>query len=437
MPKLRTLPISWKALFLLTVFSPVAAPQSSQEFQQILERLDRLEKENRRLAEEVRSLRTELAAQGEAAPEVPLDTPVDKAPLEERVAVQERRIEEQAQAKVEASQRHPIKLTGMALFNTFLNSRYNGDAENPTTASREAGPATGGAYLRQSVIGLEFNGPRTLWGGAVHGSFYMDFFAGSGTPLNQSLRIRTASIDIDWGNTSVMAGQEKPIISPREPNSLAQVGVSPLTNAGNLWLWYPQVRVEQNFELGEQSNVRAQVGIFQTSERSSLVPPEFADTLARSRPALQGRIEFARSLDDQRRLEIAPGFHTSSSHVAATSVASNLVSVDWFANPWRRIEFSGMFFRGQNIANLGALRQGFTIIGTGNVIPVHSTGGWAQLTFLATPRLSFNIYGGQHDDRNSDLLFGGIAKNQAYAANAMYRLSSNVIVSLEGSQVRT
>jgi hypothetical protein len=45
--------------------------------------------------------------------------------------------------------------------------------------------------------------------------------------------------------------------------------------------------------------------------------------------------------------------------------------------------------------------------------------------------------GGRHDDRNSDLLPGNVGKNSAGAANLMYRLSPNVLLSLEASQVRT
>ncbi len=37
------------------------------------------------------------------------------------------------------------------------------------------------------------------------------------------------------------------------------------------------------------------------------------------------------------------------------------------------------------------------------------------------------FYGGQQDDRNADLVTGFIAKNQAYFANAMYRLAPNVM----------
>ncbi len=90
----------------------------------------------------------------------------------------------------------------------------------------------------------------------------MDFFGGSTGSLDHMFRIRTAAVKLDWTNTSFMVGQDKPIISPRDPDSLAQVGVSPLTGAGNLWLWQPQVRVEQRFSLGDTSGLRGASGRF-------------------------------------------------------------------------------------------------------------------------------------------------------------------------------
>src|SRR5207248_5736340 len=124
---------------------------------------------------------------------------------------------------------------GMALFNTYYNSTFNGGNQYATVASLNPGTERGGGTMRQSVVGLEYRGPTTLWGGTVHGSLYMDFFGGSGQLLDQLMRIRTGSIEIDWKSRSITAGLEKPIFAPREPNSLAQVGVSPLTGAGNLW----------------------------------------------------------------------------------------------------------------------------------------------------------------------------------------------------------
>lgn len=421
-PAKLTVRLVWAATAVLIPRALAQAP----ELQALVERLERLERDNERLRAEIAELRREL--------EAVRASPV--AELEERVEIHERRIAEQAQSKVESSQRLPLRVTGMALFNVFLNSRGAGGADNPPLAARTLGARSGGATLRQSVIGLQYQGPATLWGGKVRGSLFADFFAGGGDTLNQQARIRTASIEIEWRTRSLLVGQEKAIFNPREPNSLAQVGVSPLTGAGNLWRWQPQVRFEQRLRLGEATRLAAQVGLLQTSEDVSAVPSEYASAVSRRRPGLEGRFLVSHSLGEDRRLEIAPGFHASRSHVAGFSIPSNLFSLDWFANPWRRLEFTGAFFTGQNVGHFGAPRQGLVVRREG-IAPVHSRGGWAQFTFLAGSRLSFNVMAGRHDDRNADLLAGMVGKNTAWGGNAMYRIAPNVIVGLEVLQVRT
>ena len=430
----------WILLLIPAVVPTIVAAQTKTEFQQILERLDRLERENHGLAEEVRALREELAAS--KTKEAPTPPAATAGPTEdERVGVLERRVEEQAQTKVEASQRLPVTLTGTLLFNAFLNGRSSGGQEDPVVASPTPGPQTAGATLAQTVLGLKFQGPEIFGGGHINGSLYMDFFGGTSSSLNHLVRLRVASLDFDWKSTSILFGQEKPIIAPREPNSLAQVGVSPLTGAGNLWLWGPQVRVEQRFALSPRPQLRAQVGVYQTSEPSNFsntyAASEYASTLSPARPALEGRFELTQRFGDSSRIEIAPGFHFSDTHVAGQSVPSSLFTVDWLIEPVSKIEFSGMFFSGQNAAGPGGLRQGFTIFRSGAAVAIPATGGWAQLSFLTTRRLSFNVYGGQESDRPSDLLNGNIARNLAYAANLIYRFGPNVLAGLEASQVRT
>jgi len=407
--------------------------QSKSEMQQVLERLERLEEQNRALFAEVQSLRKELAASGTTTAEPAPAEP----PLEERVAVVEHRTDEQAQSNVESEHRLPVQLTGMLLFNAFLNGRSSNNQGYPVAASASVGQTSGGATLRQSVIGLKFQGPDIFAGGKISGSVYMDFFDGLATTQTQFMRLRIASLDFDWKNTTFSVGQDKPIISPREPNSIAQVGVSPLTAAGNLWQWEPQARIEQRFGLGEDTGLLAQVGVFQTSEGTNTIPSEYQSSLAAARPSLEGRFEFWHQFERGRRIEVAPGFHVSSSHVAGQSVPSDVYSVDWLIRPAPRIDFSGMFFGGENVAVLGALRQGIVFRDPTAPHAVSSRGGWAQLSFRATGRLSFNFYGGQQDDRNRDLLTGGIGKNQTYAGNVMYRFGQNVLASFEASQTRT
>ena len=430
-----------------------AGAQNTPEMREVLARLDRLEKDNQTLTEELRALRQELAAfrvAGRAAPaeDPPANSSDGQAvaaaqPPDDSRTVEQNRLEELAQTKVEASQKFPIRITGMALFNSYLNGHYNNNTGNPTIASLAPGGATGGGTLRQSTLGLLFDGPMTFAGGKVSGSLYMDFFGGSGTSLNQLVRLRTADVNLDWASTRLSFGQEKPIISPRDPDSLAQVGVSPLTGAGNLWLWQPQIRIEQRVSLGPASGLLAQIGAFQTSlsnlssDPNSYAAPVVGQPSEESSPGAESRLEFWRRWSETGRLEIAGGFHFNRNHVGRFSLPSNIYSLDWFYRPFDKLEFSGMFFHGRNLAVLGGLRQGYTVLPGGKWVSVRSSGGWAQLRFPVTARLAFDVYGGQQDDQNADLLPGLIGKNLAYFANAMYRLAPNVMVSLEGGQVRT
>ena len=425
-PMLR--PTNFVSLLPLLFTPLLVQAQNAAQLSSLAQRLDRLEQENRALSDQVKDLREELAA-------LRTQSETHQAAEAGQIEVQQRRIDEQQQSKVGASQKFPIRLAGMALFNTFLDSKQNGGNDYPVVASAP-GAGRAGATIRQSIIGLEYNGPQTFWDGHVQGSVYMDFFSGT-PPLNQAMRLRTGDIEVDWATRSVMVGIEKPIFNPREPSSLAQVGVSPLTGAGNLWLWLPQVRVEQDFTWAGQTGLRAQMGVVQTREVGPYAGSIFTPSVEASRPGLEGRFEFYHKFDDDRRLELAPGFHVSTTHAGGFSIPSQVVSFDWFVNPVRWFEFTGAFYRGQNVAFLGAgYRQGFDFDVTGPEA-VHSQGGWGQFTIHVTRRIDFHLFSGQQDDRNSDLITGLIGKNLLFGGNLFFRLAPNVLLGPEVSQVRT
>jgi len=425
-------------LFLLVfVIRGKALPQTAPDMQKILERLDRLEDENQKLLDELRQLRSEL----KAAQTIPVSTAAPEqgagtAPDTERIAVLESRTADLDQSKISSSQRFPISLTGMLLFNAFMNGRSSGGAEYPVTAGLTPSTAGDGATVRQTILGLKFSGPGLPWGGKASGSIYMDFFGGTSAPFNNLFHIRTAALDFAWKNTTLTVGQDKPIISPRDPVSFAQVGISPLTGAGNLWDWNPQVRVEQRFLFGENTGLRAQAGVYETTENyGPLLPAEYANTLERSRPAYQARFEIFHG-NERRRIEIAPGFSLGSTHVAGQSVQSRIASLDWLIRPFQLLEFSGEAFNGQDVAGLGAL-AGFTILPSESAIPVHSHGEWGQVALFPAARLSLHIYAGEQYNRTSDLPSYGVRRNFSYAGNLMYKLAPNVMAALEAAQTRT
>ena len=141
---LRRLSLLLLGLLLSSIF---LSAQTPSEMAGVLERLERLERQNRELSAEVQTLRAELAS---VRSDPPAQAAAATAPAEQRLDIQEQRIEEQAQSKVEASQRFPIRLTGMALFNAFLDSRQNGGSDYPTIASAP-GPGRAGATVVTSA----------------------------------------------------------------------------------------------------------------------------------------------------------------------------------------------------------------------------------------------------------------------------------------------
>jgi hypothetical protein len=341
---------------------------------------------------------------------------------------------------VETSQRIPVSLTGMVLFNAFSNGRYGGGLQDPVTAGLTPGAANTGASFRQTVLGLKFNGPDLPGGGTSSGSVYMDFWGGSAAPGNNLFRLRLATLSLTWKNTTITAGQDKPIMSPREPMSLAQVGLAPLTGAGNLWDWNPQIRIEQRIPfsgLGKDTGLRAEAGIFETTEATpASAGPGAAATLEKSRPGYEGRFNFYTG-GEHRRFEIAPGFHFAQSHVLGQSAPSKLGTLDWLVKPSDYFEFTGAFFKGENAAGLGGLRQGFTVLPSGNVIPVHVTGSWGQIALFPARRVSIHFYGGLESDRASDLQANNVRRNLIYAGNLVYKLAPNILAAFEVSQNRT
>jgi hypothetical protein len=404
----------------------------------ILDRLDRLESQNRALTAKVEALESELAAaRGQTAA-----APASAPSIDERLAVQESRTAEQAQSKVETSERFPVRLTGMVLFNAYRNSENSAGLAFPTAAA--PGGPSGGATFRQTIIGLDYSGPTTVWDGKVSGSLRLDTYGGSGRILGQTVRLRIAEISVDWKTRALRFMFDKPLIAIRTPESLAQVGVTALTGAGNLWYWLPQVRAEQGFHFTPESGVRVQIAAIGTNEPAALngysrTTPSatltYDTAVEPTRPGVEGRVEFFAG--GTRRIEFAPGFHHSVAHADYGSASTDIFSADWLVRPIPSLDFSGTFFHGTNAASLGGLSQGVVVIAPGFARAVHSTGGWGQLTWRMAPRIWVNLFSGAENPRDAELPAGAISRNLAIGANLFFRLAPNVLTAFEVHQYRT
>ncbi len=434
----------------LLVVASMAAPlrgQSSPENREILERLDRLERQNDELMQEVRQLRQELKA--EHAANAPAEAPAAtqaQAPVADELAVEQARIDEQAQSKVEAEHKLPLRITGMVLFNADVASHSDSGQGSGTVPLAPGKPAAGGT-LNQSIIGLDYENPTSILGATVHGALFMDFWgsgpvygaAGLGSAYQWPVpRLRTGTISLDWDSRSVTVGVDKPLIAPFQPDSFAQVAVPPLAGAGNLWLWEPQVRVEQRLHVSGADTLKLQAALFETHEGYGAPPGGYMPALEPVRPGWEGRIEYAHRSGDERLFSIAPGYHFSATHVAGQTVNSEVLSVDGQLRMERWWGLTGSFLTGQNLAVLGGSGPGFTLAPYYNTAQaVHSRAGWMQLTLAPTSRLSFHLYGGEQANKEADLQYNALSSNEVYAGNASYRIASNIFGSFEAWQTRT
>ena len=175
------------------------------------------------------------------------------ASLEETTQLLQGEIRDQYQTKIESASKYRLRLSGLVLLNLFSNHGYLDNLDFPTYAASTNiyGTSQGfGATLRQSELGLEAFGP-DLAGAKTSGEVQFDF--GGGFPsaaldgINSGLvRLRTASVRLDWQHTSIIAGQDNLFISPLSPTSFASLVVPSLGYSGNLWAWTPQLRIEHS-----------------------------------------------------------------------------------------------------------------------------------------------------------------------------------------------
>ncbi len=186
------------------------------------------------------------------------------ARLEDDLQVIDAKVEDQAQTKVESGSKYRLRLSGIVLLNLFDSRGAVDNLDNPQLAEEPdlfGSPSAFGGTVRQSQIKLETFGP-DIAGARTSASVQFDFaggFANVWTGVATSFtRIRTGVIRFDWTNTSIVAGQDRLFFAPLSPTSIASLSAPPLSYAGNLWGWTPQVHVEHRVALSDNSSLLIQ-----------------------------------------------------------------------------------------------------------------------------------------------------------------------------------
>lgn len=422
---------------------------------------------------EITRLRQQLEAgdtSANAAPNTALhsasgeSSPVDLriGQLEEEQQLLNGKIDEQYQTKVESASKYRVRLTGIALFNLFSNQGTVDNIDVPELAYRSTSFSSAGSFggtLRQSVFGFEVFGPE-LMGAKTSGA--MNFDAGGGFPylgngVNSPLvRVRTATIRLDWKNTDVVAGQEQLFFQPNSPTSFASLIVPALSYAGNLWAWTPQIHVEHRFAATDKSTFTFQGGILDALTGE---PPYYytwyrtAGAGERSRqPGYAARVAYSHPFFGHPFTIGTAGYYSRQNWAYGRDVNGYAAMLEWSVPLTARFLLSGSFYRGQAIGGLGGA-TGRSVLYNGpltdpntSVIPLNTVGGWAQLKFRANSKLEFNAAFGQDNPFAADLRefsepqsYGDptLTRNQGVFGNLIYRPRSDLLFSLEYRRMNT
>ncbi len=381
--------------------------------------------------------------------------------LEESTQLLGSKVSEQYQTKVETAAKYRARLSGIVLMNAFRNVGGSDNLDLPDYAQPVAlgSPQTSfGATLRQSEIGLEIFGP-TVAGARISANVQFDFAGGfPATPNGVNFgiaRMQTASLRLDWKQTSVIAGQDSLFFSPLSPTSFASLAVPAFAYSGNLWGWTPQLRIEHRFDLADRQTIMLQAGILDNLDWE---PP--TDSFYRSpqageasgQPAYAIRTAWTRPVYDRPISFGVAGYYGRQNWSWERYVDAWAGMADWQIPIVRRLSLSGEFYRGRAAGGLGgAIGQG-VLFGGNPTDPAtsirgpNSAGGWSQLKFQLTPKLEVNGVFAEDNEFAGDVRgfatdannFGPIlGRNHGALGNLVYRPRSDLLLSAEFRRLHT
>ncbi|MGO8985087.1 MAG: hypothetical protein ACLQFM_09895 [Terriglobales bacterium] len=383
------------------------------------------------------------------------------ASIEEEYQLLSGKVDDQYQTKVESASKYRVRLSGIVLMNLFSNQGVVDNIDLPTLAfARPPGDSGGsfGATLRQSEIGFEAFGP-TVAGAKTKADLQLDLgggFASVPNGVNSGLvRLRTATMRMDWANTSVVVGQDPIFFSPNSPTSFATLAIPALSSAGNLWGWIPQLRVEHKLSLSEDSNLLFQAGILDpvTGETPYAAYDRLAGPGEASRqPAYASRIAWTRTIDGQPlRLGVA-GYYSRQDYNFNRNVDGWAAMTDLDLPLTHQFSLSGEFYRGRALGGLyggvgrSVLFSGDPTLSSTQIQALNSIGGWAQLKYHPAIKWEFNAAFGIDNPYASDLKYfpyaenygnQALARNLGSLVNTIYRPRSDLLFSAEYRHLTT
>ncbi len=391
-------------------------------------------------------------------PSVSLEERVSK--VEDDQSLMNDKIIEQSQTKVESGSKYRVRLSGIVLLNALVTRGSVDNLDFPQIAKPTetiGAPQAFSGSLRQSQIGIEAFGP-DIAGARTSANVKFDFAGGfpltpNGTAFGV-MRLRTGTIRLDWENTSLVAGQDSLFFAPLTPTTLASLAIPALSYSGNLWSWTPQIRIEHRVMLSSASSLLFQAGILDSLTGD--VPEEgYRDPTAgeqSGQPAYAVRVAWSRQ-GFGRNLIIGLGsYYGRQNWGFGRTVDGWAGTTDVTLSLGNFFDLSGEFYRGRSVGGLsGGIGQSILLSGpiynAGTTIHgLDSMGGWVQLKYKPKANFEVNLAYGQDNPFASELrafpataqYYGSsLSRNFSPFVNFIYRMRSDVLVSLEYRRLQT
>ncbi len=370
--------------------------------------------------------------------------------IRERQAMQESQIATHEQVKVETESKYPLKVSGLLLFNGYVNTRQVDVSAAPTYAMPGGGST--GLSLRQTVLGLDARGPH-LFGATSHADVRIDFFA-TGSQSSYAagglLRLRTAHAGLKWQETEVFFQQDRSFLAPYAPSSLVAVAQPELAWSGNLWSWNPQIGLSRQVGITGSTRFNIEAGLIDAAD------PQWPGTNAGAISTIS-RAERSRWPGSEARIAWAAGDAEAGPQIGVSGYFSpHKTAYGQRFNAWAgamdlRLPMSkhaSLMMNAYRGAALGGLGGGgyvdYVHLYAGSADTVRAlddVGGWAQLQSKAGERLEFNAGYGMDNPFASQIrvstaipeysFYPGLARNRSGFGNVIYSPSTYLLFSLE------
>jgi len=386
--------------------------------------------------------------------------------IHDRQVMQESQIATQEQTKVESESKYPVKITGLLLFNAFVNTQAVDMPATPTLAV--GGSGSTGFSVRQTVLGFDARGPH-LFGASSYGDLRVDFddvpqssnyvtsYPGPYSGNATLLRLRTVHAGLKWEHTEAYFSLDHPIFSPDTPTSLTAIAEPALAWSGNLWTWNPQVGMTQEVPISTSSSVQLQaalvdVGDAPLSPTTGSFGPSTGSSPSGAEQSRWPGVEARFALLGPRPDEESGNHFGLGGYFAPHRTSLGHSFDSWAATVDARLlipgrfEFTGSFYRGLAIGGLGGgafkdfVYRSDPDTGAYYLRPLDDVGGWAQLKEKINERVQLNGAFGIDNAFASEVrlftvpagaLYLNLSRNRTYTGNVIYSPSAYLLFSLE------